>query len=195
MEYKLEITLPITVIFAISLFIIKESLELVRKSRAKKRKLLAFKAVLKEELELNLWTWKKFKSSLNRIREAGQGGHYNYSISPAGTERFEVVDAEGYGTGQMFPKVEIELHSKLLIDVAELDAKMYKKLIASYKGLSELHHLRNRIVDFIHENQETVCDIDNFTGSTLQDLSPIYTELDALYQYCTGKKLTEHRMR
>ncbi|MEN8636777.1 hypothetical protein ABFV74_13805 [Pseudoalteromonas distincta] len=72
----MEITLPITVIFAISLFIIKESLELVRKSRAKKRKLLAFKAVLKEELELNLWTWKKFKSSLNRIREAGQGGHY-----------------------------------------------------------------------------------------------------------------------
>ena len=193
MEDELKNALPITVIFAVALFLIKEALELVRKSKGKKRKLSAFKAVLKEELELNLWTWKKFESLLNRIREVGQKGNYSYFTSPAGTERFEVLDADGYGIGQVFPNVEMEFHSKLLIDVAEVDAEMYQKLIASYKALSELQHLRNRIVDFIHESKDS--DVDHFTSTTLQDLAPLYNELDALYQYCTGNKLTEHRMR
>ncbi|MEL0608842.1 hypothetical protein [Vibrio echinoideorum] len=189
----MEIALPITVIFAVALFLVKEILEMVRKSQAKQRKLQAFKAVLKEELELNLWSWKKFESLLNRVRDAGQSGSYCYFTSPAGTERFEVIDEQGHGTGQVFPKVETEFHSKLLVDVAELDAEMYLKLLASYKALSELQHLRNRIVDFLNEDQNS--DVENFANYTLEDLSPLYDELDKLYQYCTGSKLTEHRMR
>ncbi len=191
----MEIALPVTVIFAIALFLIKEVMELVKKTQTKKRKLRALKSVLKEELELNLWTWKKFESLLTRIQDADEGSRYEYSISPSGTERFELVSTDGYGTGQAFPRVVIDLHSKLVIDVAETDSDMYEKLILSYKALSELQYLRNGIVDFIHESEMGASPVQGFTEYALEELSPIYDDMDAFYQYCTGKKLTEHLLR
>ncbi|PTQ14261.1 hypothetical protein CWO33_13655 [Vibrio splendidus] len=191
----MEFALPITVISAILLFVIKEVLELFRKSKAKKRKLSALKSVLKEELELNLWVWKKFESLLTNVKVAEVGSTYEYLVSPSGAERFELLSPDGHGQGQSFPKVVIEMHSKLVIEVAEIDADMYQKLIGSYKALSELQHLRNGIVDFIHESRMGEHYVEGFTGYALEELAPIYDELNALYRYCTGKALTEHRMR
>ncbi|EKM26100.1 hypothetical protein VCHENC03_5374 [Vibrio sp. HENC-03] len=191
----MEVALPITVVSAIVLFVLKELLESHKKSKAKKRKLSALKSVLKEELELNLWVWKQFEALLTNVQNAGEGGKYTHLVSPSGTERFELVTAEGHGMGQAFPKVVTEMHSKLVIDVAEMDADMYQKLITSFKALSELQHLRNGIVDFIHDSRMGDHYVEGFTEYALEELAPIYDHLDVLYQYCTGKKLKEHRMR
>ncbi|WP_345867795.1 hypothetical protein [Shewanella algae] len=191
----MDIALPVTVVAAIILFVVKEILELLRKAKAKKRKLAALKSVLKEELELNLWTWKKFESLLTSVQDAGKGSKYAYSVSPSGTERFELVIPEGKGIGQAFPHVVTDMHSKLMIEVAEADEAMYQKLNSSFKALSELQHLRNGIVDFIHESRMGEHYVEGFTDYALGELGPIYDNLNTLYEYCTGQKLTEHRMR
>ena len=137
---------------------------MVKKHHAKKRKLNALKITLKEEIELNFWTLKKIESLVTNIHKAKAGSTLEHIISASGTERIELLCPDGYGKGQFFPKVINDLHTKLIIEIAESDKVMYKNFIVSFKSLSELQHLRNGIVDLIYDSNITGASTDLYAS-------------------------------
>tara|TARA_R110001599_G_scaffold305926_4_gene512349 strand:- start:570 stop:794 length:225 start_codon:yes stop_codon:yes gene_type:complete len=62
--------IPITVISAISLFVIKEITEVIRKRNASQRKISAIKCLLAEEIEINYWAWKNLVSLAKTVKSS-----------------------------------------------------------------------------------------------------------------------------
>ncbi|HHQ6565617.1 TPA: hypothetical protein ACSTJX_000413 [Serratia fonticola] len=66
--------LPITVIFAIGLFILKEVVEFIKKHKANNRKVFAMKRLFSRECEKNLWTIKILKRVFDCIKKYDDEG-------------------------------------------------------------------------------------------------------------------------
>jgi hypothetical protein len=63
--------LPSTVIVAVALFVLKEAIEAVRRWRAQRRQIKAFKILLARECELNQWANMSLKRAINEIAGGG----------------------------------------------------------------------------------------------------------------------------
>ncbi|WP_076421167.1 hypothetical protein [Colwellia sp. UCD-KL20] len=188
-------TLSISAIVAIALFLIKETLELFRKSQARKRKIRALKVILAEEMKINYWTWLKVKDLVETVMEMPSGTHYQITTSTSGTERFKWMRPDGGGGGQSFPCVQDDILTKLIIEIAELDESFYNSAIAYSKGLAELKHLREGAYDFIHETQQGEHYAEGFCDYASDELPKIESSFINLFKKCTGKSELQHRMR
>jgi hypothetical protein len=87
--------LPVTVVAAITLFVLKEVLEFIKRWRADRRKGQAYRKVLARECELNLWAQWRLKETLREINHCrccksfGPSGIYRTTgIGAAGPQRF-----------------------------------------------------------------------------------------------------------
>jgi hypothetical protein len=187
--------LPITVISAISLFIIKEIVEFIRKRKARKRKISAIKNLLAEEIEINYWAWKNLTSIGKRVKDSSADTKFYIFASKAGFERFEYIEPDKSGGGQSFPKVTELNYQKLILDIAELDNDFYEKSIEYNKAIAELLHIRNGVYEFIDEIKQGYHYAEGFISYMEDELPGVYEKMNDLYFYCKEKKLEKHRMR
>jgi hypothetical protein len=190
--------LPITVIFAILLFVLKEILEAVKKANERKRKIKAMKALLAEEIELNHWVWKTLQSMMAKVEgEISESEATRFFIrrSNAGAERFECLRPDNSFWGQGFPAIKDDRYQKLAIDIASADAEFYRLASRCYSAISDLRHFRNGVYSYLDEEGDEKGFRNGYISYVKDGLPAVYDSMNTLYVYCVGKKLELHRMR
>ena len=192
---------PITVVAAVLLFILKEAVEAVRRHRGDSRKMHALKALLARECELNLWTIKALRDILINVPKPDDERPQTVVRIERRTNGSTIAlisSADGaLRSSRSLPKAHLDLMSKYLLDVATLDSKLFQALETAYDSVAELEHIRESLVR-IHESEEEAKMPDlirPFAEYALDEIERTELAIAALYKHCTGKKLEAHRLR
>jgi hypothetical protein len=189
--------LPITVVFAIGLFILKEVLEFIKKNNAQKRKVSAMKKLFSRECEKNFWTVKILRSVLKEIYD-GYESHKEIHVrfSEYNPSYVFVIEGEDEASGHSISKTHRELMDKNLMETAVLDKLFFKKLEDACDALAELDHVRDSFLN-INNTSEEIGDglLSAFADYGLNELDDIQKSLNELYKYCTGGELKNARLR
>jgi hypothetical protein len=188
---------PLTVVVALILFILRETLELIKKHREKTRKLQAIKKMTARELELNLGAIKSVEEIIKTIRSPRDNAKRQLVItrSETGDRYFKVLDAkDNILSGMALREVRSETMSKYMVDVAALDECLFKKFEDAYDATMELAHVWRSLIQHVNNKPENYL-LDGFDEYALGELADSEKALDVLYKACTGKPLDSPRLR
>ena len=186
--------LPITVVAAVSLFIVKELLEGYRRWHANRRKRMITRTLLAFECERNHWSIK----SMRRIVEDMQENQENMCLKKdvSGQFLFRIERSGRLWSQKPIPTVHKTYFDRYLIDVALVDRYVFQNLLSTYDAILELEHIRKGILDYSQPSDVIdVGDTEGFSVYALRVLDDAYAALDKFYQRCSGKKLDVHRLR
>lgn len=192
-----ETILPPTVIVAVVIFFIKEAIELIRKFRARRRKIKAYKKILAEELERNYWTWKSLRSSivgLQRYRARHPGFSHQVVVAASGAQRLETRDEEGtLSSGSNLPSSSRSSFERILVGLAEEDENLYSLASDAYDEITEIAHVRASLMNEITEEDSS--HLDTFLEYAVETLDSAINPIRSLYSKCTGKNLEQYKLR
>ncbi|MEP1471952.1 MAG: hypothetical protein ABJK25_13335 [Halieaceae bacterium] len=153
--------LPVTVIAATSLFVLREIFEFFKKRGERRRKLIAAKSLLKIEIERNYYTKNRILEIVKDINENFDGleGPCEFSLvsRPSDTSYYERKDLGAdihLQAGMPLPRLFVEEFERWLPAIAELDKKLFESTMAMYEAISELEHLRSGLFDYISDFEE-----------------------------------------
>jgi hypothetical protein len=145
--------LPITVLAAVCLFIIKELVEIFRRIRAKNRKLSAIKKLLAAEIEQNNWVIKSLKKQLNTI----MNNWYTYEFKittnqEGGTMLFGYIknDSLNANSRSKIYKSSNITFNRLVLDIATLDPKLFELCESAYDGVAEIKHVSDSLIQYVN---------------------------------------------
>ena len=192
---------PVTVLAAVVLFLLKEAVEYVRRTRADSRKIHALKALLARECELNFWTIKSLRSILINVPKPDDGNPQivvRVEKREGGVPVVRITSTDGgVDSIRHIPRAHRELMSKYLLDVATLDKDLFAALEPAYDSVAELEHVRESLIRI--EESAGEIDLDQFLGAfseyAIDELKDAEEALARLYKHCTGKPLEKHRLR
>lgn len=198
LPHQLSDYLPATALVAIAIFIAREVLEASRRRNTEKRKIQAMKIVLARECELNLWTIRRFQM----IFDHAPGLHQKNSKKSVRVEErpygyLARMRDDDYETSVPVPDVHRDTISKLLMDTASLQEKLFKHVESAHDALSDLEHVRDSLVH-IHETERDAGIDDMMSGLAdyaKRELKDVEDALKDLYRYCTGQELKNPRLR
>jgi hypothetical protein len=198
-----ESFLPITVVVAVTLFLVKEILEYIRKEKAKSRKLNAFKMLIAEELELNFGAFQSIKSTCGALefnKDKWDGATYEARFKKSGNLYVHATHDGALVLCNPIRKVRMEQYDNLLVDIAELDEDFYLKVKSGYLKVIELEHLHSSLIKGLQANDNDEPFPSNITqsgflGYALNESERIEPELQKLYKECTGRSKLKARLR
>lgn len=189
--------LPITVIFAIALFFLKEIVEFVKKYKANNRKIFAMKRLFSRECEKNLWTVKILRNVLSEINEEYEEGkkvRLKFSYHEQGY--VYLYKDDNSMSGYSITKTHRDLMDKNLMEAAVSNDSLFKKLEGACDALAELEHIRDTFLNIENSSKEFGNPLlAGFLGYALEELLIIQQSLNDLYKYCTGNELENARLR
>ena len=192
LQSKIDSILPVSVLAAVVLFIVKEIVEFFKRSSERKRKISAYKILLSEEVEKNLFTLNYLISICHAIGDEHFTG-ISYRRTPSGSEQLAVhVGREG-GYGPLW-NVYSSIFDKTVVDLAVIDKKLFEKSKNTYECLAEARHIRNSIIR-ICEDELFNEYVKSFPRYGLGVLKVAVDALDILYVECTGRKLDRPKLR
>jgi len=189
--------LPITVIVAITIFLVKEGLELWRKHQAHQRQTLAIKHMIADEIEKNNSVLSTLISTLVKIKDE----HENFKISllttPSGSLRIGFKELTGQNeTSWPIPNVSRAVFNKTFVQIASLNSELFKEAKNAYESVSEIEHIRDSLIDHIEDNAwQPDGFMVSFTEYGLEELIDAYLNLSRLYKTCTGNDLDKKKLR
>lgn len=188
--------LPITVIVAVSLFILKEAVEYIKNWRAENRQLRAYKILLARECELNHWVLLKLRDALRIVEEDFKNQNPNNHRIERNSSG-DIIFKHGDWGSHHLPEVRSNLMSEIMLHVATLSQKLFSALENAYDGLADLRHVRTSLINFNEvASGESKSDFyDGFADYGLREIADVFQTLDKLYQECTGLELKEARIR
>jgi hypothetical protein len=191
--------LPVTVVAAIALFVLKEIVEFIKRWRADRRKGHAFRTLLARECEVNHWAQWRLEETLREIHddhEKGIKANYVAKELPGGDALWRrSAPDDGYSGGGL-PDARTDLMSKLMVDVATLDKKLFTPLEAAYGSLITMRHVRASLLRFVTSKEEVdQMHFEGFPEYGLSELEAVKEDLDKLYRECTGRPLTSSDKR
>jgi hypothetical protein len=94
------------------------------------------------------------------------------------------------------PRIHKEQLEDNLLDVATLDEKLFPLAEAALTAVAELEHLRESLLYHGSEEDEEVRDVaPHFAEYSLKELAEAESALASLYKQCTGKELSNARLR
>ncbi len=191
--------LPVTVVAAITLFVLKEVLEFIKRWRADRRRSHAFRTLLARECEVNHWAHWRLEGTLREIHEDEERGvkaDYVATELPGGDALWRRTRPGGEYSGGGLPDARTDLMSKLMVDVATLDKKLFVPLEAAYDSLITMRHIRASLIRFVSsEDEEDQMHLQGFPEYGLGELEGVKEDLDRLYRECTGRSLTDSDKR
>jgi hypothetical protein len=187
--------LPITVVSAIFLFLIKEGIENYKKKKERKRKIAAIKSLFSEEIKLNYWVFAQLKSLLKTVDEAKSNAIHEIICSNSGEERFETRKGNESLGGQGFPKIKDVIYHKYVLTIAEQEPELYIKALDYHKSLARLGHIRNGVYDYIDMYGTELDFGGGFIPYAFRELPDIHDKMSVFYLACTGDKLVWGRIR
>ncbi|QJP95459.1 hypothetical protein C6Y56_12960 [Pseudomonas fluorescens] len=192
LQSKIDSILPVSVLAAVVLFIVKEVVEFFKRSSERKRKISAYKILLSEELEKNLWTLNYLTSICHAIGDEHFTG-ISYRRTSSGSEQIAVHVGRQGGYGPLW-NVYSSIFDKAVVDLAVIDKKLFEKSKIAYECLAEARHIRNSIVRLC-EDESLNEYVHTFPEYALGILREAVDALDILYVACAGKKLDRPKLR
>lgn len=196
--------LPITVIVAIALFLLRQITDIFRKHRARRNKIIAISYLLAEETKLNHWALKKLFEAYKQLAylfEKHQDALYRVRQSRFGNYSFEYKEttSDSVWSGQSLPIFVSNQFNNLLPSLAELDVKLAKKVQELYEVIAELEHYRQTLVLFVtdelHE-EEVFKDLTrNFISDFSQEEKDYFSLVEKGYKAMSGNDLEDFRLR
>ncbi len=195
----LESAIPITALIAISLFIVREILDLIKSKRKSARSKRALKMLLSYELELNFWSLKHFFNLIKNLSEyealneitleikKGIETNYTVKITEKRTDAF---------SGQAVPPFHFDRFEKLILSIGELGNASYEKLQKAYSCLNELDDYRIQALN-LFGNTEWMDNPDltfSFLSRKSREYEQYYQSLNSAYKALTGNELSKHRL-
>jgi hypothetical protein len=189
---------PLTAVFAILIFVVKEIYELFRRKYVNTRKFNAIKKLLADEVEKNYWVIKALNSQLNNISKAEDNEEYEIVSTVTKGFRLEYTNREtGLGGGSKIWEVSTGTFDRLIIDIAELDKKLFKLASEAYEGVSTIKHVSESLIENINDKFEDSNSglIKTFCDYGIDELADAYIKLSNLYKFCTGKNLKDFKLR
>jgi len=190
--------LPITVIAAITIFLIKEALELWRKHLEHQRQTIAIKHMLADEIEKNNYTLAILRRTLAKIKEEHEDYNISLDNTPSGSLRIEFREpTETNGTSWPIPNISRSVFNKTFVQLASLNFELFNEAKNAYESISEVEHVRNSLIDHITEEKESRPDgfLVSFAEYGLRELIDAYINLSKLYKSCTGNDLDKNKLR
>lgn len=197
---KILSIVPLTVIAAIVLFLIKEFAEGVRRYRADQRKRIALRTLLARECELNNWTIKSIKHIVETIRDESEENsliEFSFIFPKSGKPQFRVKHPDSeFKNGSGLGSIHRDIMSKNLLDVATLDKELFSALQPAYDSIANLEHLRESLIYYVDpEDDQDKMHLEGFIHYALNELEDVKKDLSNLYMECTGQALNTHRVR
>lgn len=193
--------LPATALVALFVFLARESLEFFRRRGSDRRKIAALTHLLARECELNYWTIKALRYIVIQIpseENPEAQGTLSIERTSSGRAYARITSWDGGSESHHgIPQVHRDLMSKFLLDVATVDQKLFLVMEPAYDALAEIEHVRDSLLaapeapHFIGQKDY----LEGFAGYAKDELNEAETRLQALYKHCTGKDLTQHRLR
>ncbi len=190
--------LPITVIVAISLFIIKEAVELYRRIMANRRKIAAIKKLLSSEIEKNNWVVKSLQRHLNGIQDRWYKSEYIIANTyPKGIRLEEKRSDGGGGGGSPIFEVSTSVFDKIVFELPVLDADLFALAENAYEGVAEIKHITDSLIENVTNKDDHISPdfMIGFCEYARDELNDSHTSLCSLYLKCTGNELTSHKLR
>jgi len=195
--------LPATVIVAIFLFFLRELFDSFKNKKEKKRKLFAYKSLISEELKLNYWAQKSLLSIISDIEEQEEKypeAKYTILVKELDHEYIHGYDGDTLIESRPIPIVHEKQYERLISNIAEQDATLFNLVQNSYNEIRNMAHVRNGLIKGLlaeEYNEPFPHDIRNsgFLDYAKTELIDTYQAMNLLYKECTGKELTEHRLR
>jgi len=197
--------LPLTVISAIILFVIKEVLELIKNYKSKKRQIKAIKIIIANELELSNYALKQLYSTLSTIKDLLSNFKDSYVFNVITTydnlERFQYKmfkDTDDIYNSSFLPRFNIQKIEDLILTIAILDNNLLEEVQETLGELKIANHIRSTLIDAII-NEESFIDNDDlkehFYNYALDEKDDIEKSIKNLYFICTNNELTTFRVR
>jgi len=175
---------------------LKEVLELYKKSKDKKRKLFAYKSLIAEELEQNLCTYKSLTSIIKAIEACEKNNtNINYTLK---VDRNEINRIEAFDDEEIFWRIRIPIvHDKyydnFIANIAELDEEMFSLSRVSYEKIKDMKHLIELFITNVSTESNEEPSMEDLIGFAKTTLTDTYEAMNVLYKNCTGKELKYHR--
>ena len=137
--------LPVTVVGAIILFILREVIEGIRRKRSNSRKRTAIRRLIADEIERNNWTIKSMRHMIGTIELAIKYPETSLEISSGVRgELYLRHNQGGKGYSQSpFGKVHSVALSANLLSLAEIDQPIFDEALEVSDALKELDHVLN----------------------------------------------------
>ncbi len=85
-----------------------------------------------------------------------------------------------------------------LLDVAELGPDLLPALDEAITGLEEVSHVRGSLISQLLKEEGFAAEhglLPGFVEYAREEIEDAFKSLDTLYRACTGKSLTQHRVR
>jgi hypothetical protein len=192
----------LAIVVAVTAFLTREALEARRRKTSRHRKLAAIKTALARACELNNWTIKSLRRQLLSIPAHD---HEAWDDMPA-TQYLVSFRQDGGVVLACKENGEIRSSGPLLaasidglrsswLDVAELDPKLLPALDNAITGLEEINHVRSSLISLLLDEDERPEHLPPFISYARRQLEDAFDALETLYHECTGRNLTEHRVR
>lgn len=184
--------LPVTVVAAISLFLIKEIVEFFKRKGEKKRKLDALKSLMSEELLVNAAALKFLRRLCSAINVEDIRG-VEYKKTSSGTERVIVLTSEKTSVNY-FWKLRTAVFEKVMTELAALDGALFPVVAEAYAKINEVKHVRESIIDFseLEMPKHLIRGLGDYGKNQIDD-AVLLTE--QAYKKLTGNELTQTKIR
>lgn len=147
--------LPVAVIVAICLFVLKETFEFFRRAGERRRKRSAIKELLQHEVAENYRVLNNLFHAIDTTERdtISPGERDTIVVQHSGRLSYERVDADGtVVSGNPLPVARMTEFNRLLPSAAELDKKLYLAIRRGYEHVYQIEHLHSSFVDFITGN-------------------------------------------
>lgn len=193
----------VAILAAVSIFAAREILEFFRRRGAQERKLNALKAAIARECELNNYTTSVLTREMTAMKanfELEDGdidkSEYRIVFRRDGSAILEELTGGEWGGSQPIPKVHASIINAKIVEVAELSPKLYPKAEAALTGLAELEHVRTSLISYVMKEDDNMPYLlETFPDYALGELEDTASALKDLYIACTGRPLTDRRLR
>lgn len=185
------------VVVAICTFVAKEVLEFIRRLKADRRKVAAYKLLLADEVEKNNWVIRSLRFDLKELKEDWSTSTVTMEINKAGQKRLKIVSEDGESSG-VLPDVSRMIVTKVFTDIAVLDEKLFSAATEAYEAVSELEHVKNSLIEFVMTDDKLKQSSgfrDSFVDYAFREIADAYVSLSKLYKLCTGNDLADHKLR
>ncbi|WP_343503683.1 hypothetical protein [Alloyangia pacifica] len=188
--------LPVTVVVAISLFVVKEVLEGKRRRQGNSRKRRAVCRLLANEIERNHWSIKSLRESLGSVERALGSPNEEFTVI---TDTLGGRLVRGTDDGEMtferpIPTAHLEGLASNLMLLAELDETLFEQALITGDALKELEHVINLLIDYGSDDSKRWM-LDTYPDYARSELAEIEGTISNFYVKLTGQSLKAHRLR
>jgi hypothetical protein len=188
--------LPVTVIGAIILFIVKEILEARRRKKANARKRRAVRRLIADEIERNKWTTEKLRDGIQKIKDSIAYPELIVSVRiGANGEKYFRSEMSGELHSEFpFGKVHSEALSGNLLELAMIDESVFEEALSASDATKEVEHIINSMIVQLSDEGH-LSHLEGFADYAKAEIADCERTLSNFYKTITGGKLEEHRVR